>query len=287
MRRGGRLSSRNPSKDDLGCNLCLGICLLELAHRSPEINPSSWASANCVGAHSTALPQGVLWRTGPGRSRVRWAVDSAAGRKCRASTSLNKAPETRQRLRAGARPRQSRRGSKTMSAAQTTAILRPGEGGAGIMLQKNVAPRGPRPLGWGFRDAEDNLQQSPEMDSAEQLNSTICPSRGVSLGQGKSKKTSRLDAHQGQTNERQISRPNITFTCGATTLKQPQPPESAGAAGIDLSVEATTAALPELRLEGQITSTKIQARSAPEGRLTGMFAALGRRARIAVRCYVC
>jgi len=36
-----------------------------------------------------------------------------------------------------------------------------------------------------------------------------------------------LDAHQGQTNERQISRPNITFTCGATTLEPPQPPESA------------------------------------------------------------
>jgi len=114
-----------------------------------------------------------------------------------------------------------------MSAAQTTAILRPGEGGARIRLQDNVAPRGPRPLGWGFRDAEENLQQNPQTDSAEQLNSTICPSRGVSLGQEKSRKTSALDAHQGQTNERQISRPNITFTCGATTLEQPQPPESA------------------------------------------------------------
>jgi hypothetical protein len=95
------------------------------------------------------------------------------------------------------------------------------------MLQKNVAPRGPRPLGWGFRDAEDNLQQNPETDSAEQLNSTTRPSRGASLGQEKVSETAALDAHQGQPNERQISRPNITFTCGATTLESPQPPESA------------------------------------------------------------
>jgi hypothetical protein len=174
-----------------------------------------------------------------------------------------------------------------MSAAQTTAILRPGEGGAGIKLQDNVAPRGPRPLGWGLRDAEDNLQQSPETDSAEQLNSTICPSRGVSLGQGKSRKTSRLDAHQGQTNERQISRPNITFTCGATTSEPPQPPESAGAAGIDVSVEVTTAALRGLGLEGQTVSTKIETRSTAEGRLICNCATLGRRTPIAVRCYVC
>jgi len=82
-------------------------------------------------------------------------------------------------------------------------------------------------------------------------------------------------------------RTNITFTCGATTLEPPQPPESAGAAGIDLSVEVTTAARLELRQKGQAISTKIQPRSTAKGRSAGVFATRSRRARIAVRCYVC
>jgi len=84
-----------------------------------------------------------------------------------------------------------------------------------------------------------------------------------------------------------VGKPNITFTCGATTLEQPQPPESAGAAGIDVSVEVTTAALPVFRLQGQTVSTKIETRSTAEGRLIDDCATLGRRTPIAVRCYVC
>ena len=43
--------------------------------------------------------------------------------------------------------------------------------------------------------------------------------------------------------------PNIRLNCGASASEQPQPPESAGAAGIDLSVEVTTAALPGVSKE--------------------------------------
>jgi len=80
---------------------------------------------------------------------------------------------------------------------------------------------------------------------------------------------------------------NIRLNCGASASEQPQPPELAGAAGIDLSVEVTTAALPELRLEGQAVSTKIEPRSTAKGRSAGVFATRSRRARIAVRCNVC
>jgi len=74
------------------------------------------------------------------------------------------------------------------------------------------------------------------------LNSTTRPSRGASLGQEKVSETAALDAHQGQPNERQISRPNIAFTCGATTLESPRPPEVAWAAGLCVSVEVSSAA---------------------------------------------
>ena len=82
-------------------------------------------------------------------------------------------------------------------------------------------------------------------------------------------------------------RTNITFTCGASTLGPRQPPESAGAAGIDLSVEVTTAALPGLRLKGRTIEAQIETRSTAEGRLIDDCATLGRRTPIAVRCYVC
>jgi len=80
---------------------------------------------------------------------------------------------------------------------------------------------------------------------------------------------------------------NITFTCGATTLEPPQPLESAGAAGIDLSVEVTTAAPPGLRLKAKSVEAQIETRSTAEGRLICNCATLGRRTPIAVRCYVC
>jgi len=84
-----------------------------------------------------------------------------------------------------------------------------------------------------------------------------------------------------------MSRTNIAFTCGASTMEPPQPRESAGAAGIDVSVEVTTAALPELHLKGQITTTPNSTSLDGEGSLTWMFATRSRRARIAVRCNVC
>ena len=56
--------------------------------------------------------------------------------------------------------------------------------------------------------------------------------------------------------------PNIRLNCGASASESPQPPESAGAAGIDLSVEVTTAALPGDIQRGSAISAKIEARSA-------------------------
>jgi hypothetical protein len=56
--------------------------------------------------------------------------------------------------------------------------------------------------------------------------------------------------------------PNIRLNCGASASEQPQPPESAGAAGIDLSVEVTTAAQPGDIQRGSTISAKIEARSA-------------------------
>jgi len=55
------------------------------------------------------------------------------------------------------------------------------------------------------------------------------------------------------------SRPNIRLNCGASASEQPQPPESAGAAGIDLSVEVTTAAQPGDIQRGSTISAKIEA----------------------------
>jgi hypothetical protein len=58
------------------------------------------------------------------------------------------------------------------------------------------------------------------------------------------------------------SESNIRLNCGASASEQPQPPESAGAAGIDLSVEVTTAAQPGDIQRGSGISAKIEARSA-------------------------
>ena len=55
---------------------------------------------------------------------------------------------------------------------------------------------------------------------------------------------------------------NIRLNCGASASEQPQPSESAGAAGIDLSVEVTTAALLVGIQRGAAISAKIEARSA-------------------------
>jgi len=59
------------------------------------------------------------------------------------------------------------------------------------------------------------------------------------------------------------------------------------AAELDVSVEMTAAARLELRQKRQTTSRKIQPRSTAKGRSAGVFATRSRRARIAVRCYVC
>jgi len=82
-------------------------------------------------------------------------------------------------------------------------------------------------------------------------------------------------------------RTNITFTCGATTLEPPRRQDAAGAAGIDLSVELSTAAQLEGIHRGLAISAEIDARSAAKGRLIKRCATRSRRARIAVRCYVC
>jgi len=59
------------------------------------------------------------------------------------------------------------------------------------------------------------------------------------------------------------------------------------AADLDVSGEMTAAAPLAVRQRRQTTSTKIQPRSTAKGRLAGVFATRSRRARIAVRCYVC
>jgi len=67
MRRGGRLSSRNPSKEHLGFYLCLELCSSELAaHRSPEITPSSWASAKLCGRPLNRATSRRALEDGPG-----------------------------------------------------------------------------------------------------------------------------------------------------------------------------------------------------------------------------
>jgi len=59
------------------------------------------------------------------------------------------------------------------------------------------------------------------------------------------------------------------------------------AADLDVSVEMSAAAPLAVRQRRQTTTTKIQPRSTAKGRSAGVFATRSRRARIAVRCYVC
>jgi hypothetical protein len=61
--------------------------------------------------------------------------------------------------------------------------------------------------------------------------------------------------------------PNIRLNCGESASESPQPPELAGAAGIDLSVEVTTAALPGDIQRGSAISAQIEAQIGGVGSL--------------------